>query len=136
MYRRIPMDEEYQATFEALQNLEQGKFQQLGDELLPWLFSQLAHLRPYGLTAEGKTRPGVPDSCVGPRPTEAVSAVEYTTQATQLNQKFEHDFEAVRQRCPGAKYILLCTNRTSNGFDFSGLRSKAVDAGVVLEIAD
>src|SRR5262249_11243389 len=49
-------------TFSALQRLEQGSFQKLGDELLPTEYGELECLRPHGVNAEGKTRKGVPDS--------------------------------------------------------------------------
>jgi len=45
-----------------LQRLEQGRFQQLGDRVVPYLFAEFSGLKPNGLTAEGKTRKGVLDA--------------------------------------------------------------------------
>ncbi len=51
--------EELRETFRQLQRLEQGKFQALGDELLPSSFPELTGLKSSGLTPEGKTRKDV-----------------------------------------------------------------------------
>jgi hypothetical protein len=130
------MTGEFAPTFEALQLLEQGQFQELGDELLPWSFPELQHLKPHGLSKEGKTRKGVPDSYVGPTPSEAVVAVEYTTQATDLPNKLEADYSSVREKCPHVATVILCTNRLVPEGDMNGLRTKAKADGIRLEIVD
>lgn len=131
-----PLPEEYRATFEELQRLEQGKMQSLGDELLPGVFVQLVGLKRRGLNTEGKTTRGVPDSFVGKTPEAAHAAVEYTTQATQLDKKFLSDFDNVRKECPNAQSIFLCTNRDTEGLDLHALRLKADQARVHLEVID
>jgi hypothetical protein len=95
----------------ALQRLEQGELQQLGDRLLPWKFDALTDLKPHGLTAEGKTRKGVPDSFVGPAAEHCTVAVEYTSQDERLIKKLEDDYKGVRARCRLVREIFLCTNR-------------------------
>jgi hypothetical protein len=124
-------------TFVRLQQLEQGKFQLLGDELLPWSFPQLVGLEPFGLNAEGKTRKGVPDSFVGSDPKTCRAAVEYTTQATNLdgeNGKLAGDYSSVRQSCSAATTIFLCTNRPIEGLDLEFLQARAAADGVALRI--
>jgi hypothetical protein len=123
-------------TFDALQNLEQGEFQELGDELLPWLFPELRYLKPHGLSREGKTRRGVPDSYVGPSPREATIAVEYTTQQVGTAGKFEGDYASVRDKCPQANAIFLCTNRALSNEETAGLRATARDQHIRLEIVE
>jgi len=123
-------------TFARLQELEQGRFQQLGDELLPWGIPQLVGLRSYGLTPEGKTRKGVPDSFVGPSPSTCRAAVEYTTQATDLEGKLGGDYTSARRSCLSATTVVLCTNRSVKGFDLDPLLAQADADGVRLEIVD
>jgi len=131
-----PMKDEIKDTFEALQLLEQGEFQELGDELLPWAFPELRNLKPFGLTREGKTRRGVPDSFVGLTAGEATIAVEYTTQASDTAGKLGSDFRSVRGKSPAADRIFLCTNRAVEEADLTSLRDQARTAGVRLEIVD
>ncbi len=130
------MNSDLSQTFEALQQLEQGEFQELGDELLAWAFFELRQLRPYGLTSGGKTRKGVPDSYVGPTPREATIAVEYTTQATNTVAKLESDYASVREKCPSAGRVFLCTNRAIPSKASHLLRAKASEERVTLEIID
>jgi hypothetical protein len=99
------------ATLYALQRLEQGELQQLGDRLLPWMFPALTDLKSHGLSAEGKTRKGVPDSFVGPSAELCSIGVEYTSQHEGLAKKLEGDYKGVRSRCPAVRDVFLCTNR-------------------------
>jgi hypothetical protein len=122
-------------TFQALQRLEQGKMQALGDELLPYIYTDLRGLTPRGKSLEGKTTKGVPDSMVGKAPATCLAAVEYTTQATGLQGKFDTDYAGVRLACPKAQRIYVCTNRdSSEKDDFSGLLARAKNDGVTLTV--
>lgn len=98
------------ATFFALQRLEQGALQQLGDALLPWKFDRLSGLKSNGLSSQGKIRKGVPDSFVGPTVQDCTLAVEYTSRLARTVTKFEDDYDKVRARCTHAREVVLCTN--------------------------
>lgn len=129
-------DPEVERTFAALQAIEQGQFQSIGDEILPWALPLLFGLHPFGINGEGKTVKGVPDSFVGAKPELCSAAVEYTTQKTQQEKKLQDDFDEVRKECPNATLIVLCTNRSLHGVDISPVVNKAVSAKVTLEIVD
>jgi len=130
----IAVPEEHRATFDELQRLDQGKMQALGDELLPGIFPALVGLKPHGLNAEGKTIKGVPDSFVGETPAKARAAVEYTTQASRLDQKLLSDFRSIRKNSPDARTLFLCTNRSIEGLDLTQVWNEAAQASVSLEI--
>lgn len=131
-----PLLEPDASTVFALQRLEQGKLQRLGDSLLPWKYSELLGLKSNGLSTEGKTRKGVPDSFVGSSAAECRAAVEYTTQATTLGDKLASDYASVRAKCPKATVVFLCTNRVVEDADVTPLRQRAAAAGVQLTIVD
>jgi hypothetical protein len=118
----LPDDQE---TFDALQRMEQGKMQQLGDRLLPTMHPLLHGLKPNGMNLEGKTTKGVPDSFVGDAPETCRAAVEYTTQADRLEKKLSDDYAGVRRHCPQATTIVLCTNRPTGPLDLTDLKNKA-----------
>jgi len=124
------------ATFFALQRLEQGELQQLGDALLPWKFDQLGGLKSNGLTSEGKTRKGVPDSFVGSSAADCTLAVEYTSQQDRLIAKLEGDYTGVRGRCPHAREVFLCTNRIADETDRKRLKQLGAAHGVRVTVVD
>lgn len=130
------MSEIEQATFDALQRLEQGQFQRLGDRLLPRLLPELAGLRPFGVNSEGKTRKGVPDSYVGSSASDATAAVEYTTQATDQRKKAQADYGSVRDACPRASLVVLATSRLLLDGETAVLRERAEAEDVILHVVD
>jgi hypothetical protein len=132
----VLVDEIEQATFDALQRLEQGQFQRLGDQLLPRLLPELAGLRPYGVNPEGKTRKGVPDSYVGTLAVEATACVEYTTQAADQRKKAQADYNGVRNACPRATVIVLATNRLLPDRETATLRERAEAESITLHVLD
>jgi hypothetical protein len=125
---------EHRDTCVRLASLEQGRFQQLGDALLPAVDASLAALRSYGVTTEGKTRKGVPDSFLGPEASQATTAIEYTTQATRLQEKFALDVKGVLKNCPNAKRLYLVTNRSVDEVDVAALEALAHPTGLSLVV--
>jgi len=123
-------------TLDALQRLEQGQMQALGDELLPLTHPSLRGLQSYGLSAEGKTRKGTPDSFVGASPSLCTAAVEYTTTGDpgQLEAKFVSDYDKLRVKCPDARVLVLCTNRPITNLDNASLHSQAEADDVALTV--
>ncbi len=124
------------ATFFALQRLEQGGLQKLGDALLPSKFDRLGGLTSNGLTLEGKTRKGVPDSFVGPSAAACTLAVEYTSQQDRLMTKLGDDYTGVRARCPHAREVFLCTNRVVDDIDRQRLEQSGAADGVRVTVID
>ncbi|HEY4244828.1 MAG TPA: hypothetical protein VGM88_33665 [Kofleriaceae bacterium] len=102
-------DPEVERTFVALQAIEQGQFQSIGDDVLAWALPLLFGLHPFGLNAEGKTVKGVPDSFVGATREACSAAVEYTTQKSQQDKKLEHDFDEVRTVSPCVSVVAAST---------------------------
>lgn len=129
-------DPDVERTFGALQPIDQGHFQSIGDDILPWALPPLFGLRPFGINDEGKTVKGIPDSLVGAAPDTCRAAVQYTTQRTQQDKKLEDDFDEARKKCPKATLIVLCTNRSLHNVDLSTVETKAQAAQVTLEIVD
>lgn len=130
------MEDLLDETFQELQRLSAEKLHELGDLLLPTIAPSLAGLRKHGLNTEGKTRKGTPDSFVGDSARTCRVAVEYSTQATGVEGKLRDDFGKVRQHCPTAREIALCTNRSLEGKDLDSLKGAAAQNGVQLQIID
>ena len=112
-----------------LARLAPGKFQRLGDLVLPELLPELQGLQAHGINDEDRTTKGVPDSYVGESPERCTVAVEYNSWAGRLEQKFGEDLEGVLKECPRAALIVLVAARHIDGLNLDALEQRAANAG-------
>ena len=82
------------STIDEIQQLSDGKFHSLGDDLLRRLEQRYRRLRTHGLNARGESIKGQPDSYVGDTAATASIAVCYTVQRASWWNKVIADVRA------------------------------------------
>jgi hypothetical protein len=121
-----------------LQELDAATFQELCDELLPFLDEEYQGLEPHGrlLTAK-KTRKGTPDSYVRCGDGKFI-AIQHTTEQTKTGQKVLEDIEACAdpQKCKiheKINKVVICFNSQLGPEELDACYKTANEKGWKLE---
>jgi len=112
------------STFEALQQLPDGAFHHLGDQILRRLDPKYRRLRPHGINDRGESIVGQPDSYVGDTANTCKIAVCYTTQRRGWWNKLRSDIREARAACPSVEEIVAVLPRD---VDREGPTDKSID---------
>src|ERR1017187_3812258 len=98
-------------TLAALQRLNDATFHRLCDELIPRVHSRYFPLTPHGISAEGTSIKGQPDSFVGDSIATASIALCYSVQKHRWWTKLLGDVQSARAACPVALEVVWATSR-------------------------
>lgn len=111
-------------TLSEIQQLSDGKFHSLGDELLRRLEPRYRRLRTHGLNARGESIKGQPDSYVGDTAATASIAVCYTVQRAGWWNKVVDDVRDAVAASPLATEVVVIIPHNA---DRDGPKDKAID---------
>jgi hypothetical protein len=112
------------STLEALQNLSDGEFHRLGDDLLPRLTPAYRRLRRHGLNEAGESIKGQPDSYVGESAASCTVAVCYTVQKSGWWRKVVDDVKEAVAASPAVTEVVTAIPYNS---DRDGPKDRATD---------
>ena len=101
----------YTPTLAALQRLNDATFHRLCDELIPRVDSRYFPLTPHGISPEGLSIKGQPDSFVGDSIATASIALCYSVQKQGWWTKLLDDVKSARVACPVAREVVWATSR-------------------------
>jgi hypothetical protein len=99
------------STLAALQRLNDATFHRLCDELIPRVHSRYFPLTPHGISPEGLSIKGQPDSFVGDSIATASIALCYSVQKHRWWTKLQDDVQSARAACPVAVEVVWATSR-------------------------
>ncbi len=124
-------------TLDEIQQLSDGAFHRLCDEVLARFDPRYRRIRPHGVNPSGDSIKGQPDSFVGPTVEAAEIAFCYTTETSRWWNKLTRDVEVARQACPAATEFVCATPRDAEregpkGDWLGDLKKAVADAKVVI----
>jgi hypothetical protein len=111
-------------TIEKLQQLSDGEFHSLCDDLFRRLESRYRRLRTHGLNPEGVSVKGQPDSYVGDTAGTCTIAFQYSIKKQGWWNKIIDDVRDAVKLSPGVQEIVIATPRD---IDREGPQDKRVD---------
>lgn len=112
------------STLEEIQQLSDGKFHALGDDLLRRLEPRYRRLRTHGLNARGESIKGQPDSYVGDTAATASIAFCYTVQRAGWWNKVVEDVREAVAASPSATEVVAIIPHNA---DRDGPKDKTID---------
>jgi HEAT repeat protein len=112
------------STLDEIQRLSDGKFHQLGDDLLRRFDPRYRRLRTHGLNERGESIKGQPDSYVGDTAASCVVAVCYTVQRSSWWNKVVEDVHEAVAASPTANEVVVVV---PHNVDRDGPRDKNID---------
>jgi hypothetical protein len=101
-------------TLEAIQELSDGAFHLLGDELLRRMEPRYRHLRAHGVNALGESIKGQPDSYVGQTAASCSIAVCYTVQRENWWSKVVDDVKKAFAASPSVQEVVAVISRDAD----------------------
>ena len=99
------------STLATVQRLNDAEFHRLCDELIPRINSRYYALTPHGVSSEGASIKGQPDSFVGSTIETAEIALCYSTQKRRWWTKLLNDVQAAKEACLFASEVVWATSR-------------------------
>jgi hypothetical protein len=102
------------STLAELQQLDDGLFHRLCDDLLPRLEARYSRLRTHGLNDKGESIKGQPDSYVGDTAETCRIAFAYSVQRAGWWNKLITDVQEVIRNSSGVEEIVFATSRDVN----------------------
>lgn len=98
-------------TLETLQELFDGEFHSLCDDLFRRLEPRYRRLRPHGINVKGVSIRGQPDSYVGETANTCIIAFQYSVQRRSWWTKIAADVRDAVKASPGVQEIVVATPR-------------------------
>ncbi len=111
-------------TIDEIQQLSDGKFHRLGDDLLRRIDPRYRRLRTHGLNERGESIKGQPDSYVGDTAATCVVAVCYTVQRSAWWNKIVDDVREAIAASPTVEEVVAVIPHNA---DRDGPKDKSID---------